>query len=260
VGHAGTLDPSATGVLLVGLGRVTRLLRFLTELPKRYEGEVVLGVETDTLDADGTVVATHAMDGVTLADVQRAAATLVGEIDQVPPMVSAVKVDGRRLHQLARQGIDVERAPRRVRVHRFDVSPTREPLVFGVEVECSSGTYVRVLAADVGRVLGGGAHLRALRRTAIGGFDVAQACALDDVALDRVLPAAAAVAHLPAVRVDDALAAQVATGRVLPRDVLDIGDDAGPWAVLATGGALLAVYEPRDDTLAKPAVVVADPL
>ncbi len=122
IGHAGTLDPSATGVLVVGIGSVTRLLRFVGEGAKRYTGEVVLGVETDTLDADGTVVATHDMAGVTVEDARAAVAEhLTGDIEQVPPMVSAIRVEGRRLHDLARQGIEVERAPRPVTVHRFDV-------------------------------------------------------------------------------------------------------------------------------------------
>src|SRR5262245_4470470 len=130
VGHAGTLDPDATGVLLVGLGRVTRLLRFLTALGKSYEGELLLGVETNTLDAAGEVVATHDMSGVSLDDVRGAAAAFVGDIEQVPPMVSAVKVGGRRLHELAREGVEVERQPRPVTIRRLEVEPTSDPLVF----------------------------------------------------------------------------------------------------------------------------------
>jgi tRNA pseudouridine55 synthase len=168
VGHAGTLDPDATGVLLVGLGRSTRLLRFLTALPKTYEAEVVLGTSTSTLDASGEVTGTWDMDGVSLAAVRDAARGLTGAIEQVPPMVSAVKVGGRRLHALAREGIEVERQPRPVTVYRFEVMPVTTPGVYRIEVECSSGTYVRVLAADLGEALGGGAHLRNLRRTRIG--------------------------------------------------------------------------------------------
>lgn len=249
-GHAGTLDPDATGVLLVGVGSVTRLLRFLGVLPKEYVGEVVLGVETDTLDAAGTVVATHAMDGVTLDDVRRAAAALTGAILQVPPMVSAVKVQGRRLHELAREGVEVEREPRPVVVHRFDVSPTDAPDVFRIAVSCSSGTYVRVLAADLGRLLGGGAHLRGLRRTAVGPFTEAHARPLGALEL---LPPRAAVAHLPAVTVDRATAAQVAHGRVFADGPFE-GD--GPWAVVDEDGTLLAVYE-RHGPQAKPAVVLS---
>src|SRR4051794_33698609 len=168
VGHAGTLDPDATGVLLLGVGKTTRLLRFLLDLPKSYVGEIVLGAETTTLDDSGDVTATYDMSGVTLEQVRAAAARFVGDIEQIPPMVSAVKVDGRRLHELAREGKEVERAPRPVTVYRFDVDRTDDALVYRVEVDCSSGTYIRTLAADVGLALGGGAHLRRLRRTAVG--------------------------------------------------------------------------------------------
>nr|MBA3654906.1 tRNA pseudouridine(55) synthase TruB [Actinomycetota bacterium] len=148
VGHSGTLDPDATGVLLVGLGRVTRLLRFLTVLPKCYVGEVVLGASTTTLDAGGDVVERFDMTAVTESAIQRAAAAFIGDIEQIPPMVSAVKVGGRRLHELARRGEEIERAPRPVRVDRFDVAATAEVGVFAIEVNCSSGTYIRSLAAD----------------------------------------------------------------------------------------------------------------
>src|SRR3954468_14923520 len=143
VGHAGTLDPGATGVLLVGLGRVTRLLRYPGALPKTYVGEVVLGTETSSLDDEGEVVASHDMSGVGIDDVRAAAARFVGDIEQVPPMVSAVKVGGRRLHELARKGEEVGRPPRPAPVHRLDVSAAPEPSVFAMAVGCSSGTYVR---------------------------------------------------------------------------------------------------------------------
>ncbi len=177
VGHSGTLDPGATGLLLVGVGSLTRALRFLTDLPKTYTGEVVLGVETSTLDADGEVVARHDMAGVRPDDVRAAVDEhLTGPIQQVPPMVSALKVGGRRLHELAREGVEVERQPRPVLVHRFDIESVEgDPLVYRIEVECSSGTYIRSLAADLGHLLGGGAHLRNLRRTAIGSFTEADA-------------------------------------------------------------------------------------
>ncbi|MBA2624414.1 MAG: tRNA pseudouridine(55) synthase TruB, partial [Acidimicrobiia bacterium] len=162
VGHAGTLDPDATGVLVLGVGRATRLLRYLGDLPKSYRGEVVLGVATSTLDASGDVVATADLSGVTLTEARAAAAGLTGELQQVPPMVSALKVGGRRLHELAREGVEVERAPRPVTVTRFAVEgPVAPGPVFAIEVDCSPGTYVRSLAADLGAALGGPAHLRA---------------------------------------------------------------------------------------------------
>jgi len=249
VGHSGTLDPDATGVLLLGVGSVTRVLRFLTELPKTYVGEVVLGVETSTLDASGEVTARHDMDAVDLAHVREVVARhLTGPIEQVPPMVSALKVGGRRLHELAREGIEVDRAPRPVIIHRFDVEPSEDPMVLAIEVQCSSGTYVRTLAADLGHLLGGGAHLRNLRRTAIGSFTVADAHPLDAVEL---LPPFVALRDYANVTVDEATAALVATGRVL-----DAFAGEGPWVVLGPDGALLAVYEPFRGQ-AKPAVVLS---
>jgi tRNA pseudouridine55 synthase len=253
VGHSGTLDPDATGVLLLGVGRVTRLLRFLTALPKRYVGEMVLGVETATLDAAGEVTATHDMAGVTDVDVAAAARAFVGDIEQVPPMVSAVRVGGRRLHELARRGEEVEREARAVTVHRLEVERlAAEPGVYRLDVECSSGTYIRSLAADIGTALGGGAHLRNLRRTAIGSFTLDEATTIEGV---TVRPPSEALRDYPSVTVSDELAEAVGHGKVLPLDVLGVSGE-GPWAVLGSTGDLLAVYEPHERG-AKPAVVLA---
>ena len=255
VGHAGTLDPDATGVLLVGVGRVTRLLRYLSEAGKAYEGEIVLGVETSTLDAAGEVTATHDMAGVTSEQVRAAAAALTGDLLQVPPMVSAIKIDGKRLHQLAREGIEVDRPARPVTVGRFDVTPTADPLVWRCEVECSSGTYIRSLAADVGTALGGGAHLRALRRTRSGSFTLDESVPLERASVDGLLPPAEALRHLAAVSADGDLLVAIGHGKVLPLDVLGaVGH--GPWRVLGPGGDLLAVYEAHKAGTAKPAVVL----
>ena len=251
IGHSGTLDPDATGILLLGVGAATRLLRFLTDLPKTYTAEFVLGVETTTLDASGEVVATHDM-AVTPHEVRAAAARFVGEIEQVPPMVSAIRVDGRRLHELAREGIEVERAPRPVTVHRYEVEPTDDPLVYRVEVECSSGTYVRTLAADLGTALGGGAHLRELRRTRIGSFGEDEARPVDDAV---VLPAREGLRDHPQVTVGEELAALIANGRVLHPDQLGV-TGSGPWAVSDVSGRLLAVYERVAPDRTKPAVVL----
>lgn len=251
VGHAGTLDPDATGVLLVGVGNATRLLRFLTALGKTYTADVVLGVETSTLDASGQVTAEHDMTGVTLARARAVVAEhLVGPIMQVPPMVSALKVDGRRLHELAREGIEVERAPRPVTIHRFDVNATDDPTVLRILVTCSSGTYVRTLAADLGTLLGGGAHLRDLRRTACGSFGEEQATTVDELDL---LTMSAALRDYESVTVDDGVAAMVRNGRVLPA-----WDGEGPWVVVDSDGELLAMYArtERDPSLAKPEVVI----
>lgn len=258
VGHSGTLDPDATGVLVLGVGRATRLLRYLTALGKTYEAEIVLGAETTTLDAAGEVVATHDMAGVTIDDARRVVAgQLTGEILQVPPMVSAVRVGGRRLHELAREGVEVERDARPVTVSSFTVEdvPGQHGVLRAV-VECSSGTYVRVLAADLGRALGGGAHLRALRRTAVGGFGLADAVALDALSVDVLLPIAAAVGHLPTVVVDEEVSSAVGHGKVVDRKVLGVDGD-GPWAVTDQGGALLAVYASHKAETVKPEMVLS---
>lgn len=256
VGHSGTLDPDATGVLLLGVGRATRLLRYLTALGKTYTCEIVLGVETTTLDAAGEVTAEHDMTGLTPAQVRHAAAALTGDILQVPPMVSAVKVDGRRLHELAREGIEVERAPRPVTVHRFEVTPVDgDPLRYRAEVSCSSGTYVRTLAADLGTALGGGAHLTDLRRTAVGSFTLAEAIPLGQVTPDALLTPAEALRDLPAVGVDDDERVAVGHGKVLPAD--DRFTGPGPWRVLGEDGTLLAVYAAHRGSTVKPEVVVA---
>jgi tRNA pseudouridine55 synthase len=256
VGHAGTLDPDATGVLLVGLGRATRLMRFLTALPKTYQAEVVLGSATSTLDASGEVTGTWEMDGVSLAQVRKAANALTGSIEQIPPMVSAVKVGGRRLHALAREGKEVERAPRPVTVYRFDVSPGLNPGVFRIDVECSSGTYVRVLAADLGSELGGGAHLRNLRRTRIGSFAVEDALLVDELSAAAVLTPAQALRDIDQVVVDHDVAKLVARGLALDRVPLGVTGD-GPWGLVDGHHRLLAVYEATETDRIRPAVVVA---
>jgi tRNA pseudouridine55 synthase len=253
IGHSGTLDPDATGVLLLGIGRVTRLLRFLMVLPKTYTGQFVLGVETSTLDAAGDIVATHDMAHVTEAHVRAAAVHLTGDIMQIPPMVSAVRVGGKRLHELARAGEVVERDPRPVTVHRFDVAAVDEAAGrYEFLVTCSSGTYVRSLAADLGHALDGGAHLTGLRRTSIGSFSVDEARPLDDLV---VLPPIEAVRDYASVVVDDDAARDVGHGKVLPRARLGL-DGEGPWALRDGGNRLLAMYESHRGELVKPAVVL----
>ena len=253
VGHAGTLDPDATGVLLLGVGRATRLLRFLTPLPKLYAGELVLGAETSTLDAAGEVTAVYDMSGVTPEQVAEAASGFVGDIMQVPPMVSAVKVGGRRLYELARKGVEVEREARPVTVHDLAVAPVdADGGVYRIEVRCSSGTYIRSLAADIGSALGGGGHLRALRRLAIGSF------ALDEarpVGTPVLLSMAEALRDYPAASVDESLGRRVGSGQVMATDEL-AAEGKGPWAVLGPQGELLAVYESHSPGLVKPAVVI----
>jgi tRNA pseudouridine55 synthase len=216
--------------------------------------EIRFGIETTTLDAAGEVTATHDMTGLTPTDVAAAATGFVGDIRQVPPMVSALKVGGRRLHELAREGVEVEREARPVHVARFDVAPTHDPLVWRAEVDCSSGTYVRTLAADLGHALGGGAHLASLRRTAVGRFTLDDARTLEEIEL---LPMRDAMRGFASVAVGDDVVARVRVGAVLGPDDLAV-EGPPPWAVLDEQGDLLAVYEAhRDGVRRKPSVVLS---
>jgi tRNA pseudouridine55 synthase len=249
VGHAGTLDPMATGLLVIGVGRATRLLRFLADLDKTYEGTARLGVETDTLDADGDV--TRMVDlpaTVTSAEIRRAMASLEGESMQRPPAYSAVKVGGRKLYEAARAGEVLEAAARRIRVRGFELVRAAGADV-DFRVTCSSGTYVRVLLADVGTALGCGAHLTRLRRSAIGPFRVEEATAPDTPGTP--LPLERAVAHLPRVDLDPEEAAAARHGRILGP-----AGRAGPYGVFSPEGRLIGVYE-DEGTKARPQVIMA---
>jgi tRNA pseudouridine55 synthase len=246
VGHAGTLDPMATGLLVLGVGRATRLLRYLGDLPKTYAATGRLGAETDTLDADGEIVRTAPVD-VSLAEVERACASLVGESMQTPPAYSAVKVGGRRLYEAARKGEVLEAPARPIRVDAFDVTAFDGRDV-EVLITCSGGTYVRVLVGDVGRALGCGAHLVRLRRTAIGSFRVEDAHPPGARTLE---PVERAVEHLPGVRLDPEEARAASHGRPLgPAGVV------GPYAVFDPGNALVGIY--RDEgAMAVPQVILS---
>lgn len=184
VGHAGTLDPMATGVLVVGIERATKILGLLTTTSKSYAATIRLGQTTSTEDAEGEILHAVSADAVTDAQIEQAIAALRGDIDQIPSAVSAVKVGGKRAYKLVREGQAVELAPRRVHLDRFDVLAVRrhDGLVdVDVEVDCSSGTYIRALARDVGDALRVGGHLTALRRTRVGGFGLDQARTLDEL-------------------------------------------------------------------------------
>lgn len=252
IGHAGTLDPMATGVLVIGVGQATRLLRFIVDGHKSYDAEITFGTETDSLDATGVVTATHDMKDLDPDAVRRAADALTGDIMQIPPMVSAIKIGGKRLHQLAREGKEVERDPRPVHVARFDLTATDDPLIWNAEVECSAGTYVRSLAGDLGHALGGGAHLSALRRTAVGPFGIDEATTLEE---PTVLPVLEALRSLDRVAVSEEMARRVDQGAVLDSGELDVLGD-GPWAVVDQSERLLAVYQRFGDARLKPSMVL----
>ena len=249
VGHAGTLDPMATGLLVLGLGRATRLLRFVQAFPKEYVARIQFGVATDSLDADGAILTREPMP-VDQDVVAGAMARFVGPILQVPPMVSARRVGGHRLYELARDGVEVEREATEVTIYAFDLvefSPCDYPEAT-VRVRASAGTYVRTLADDVARALGGRAHLTALRRIRNGSLDVAEAATVDQItaaaaagtAARLVLDPADGLPDIPAAVVEDDLAAAVANGVPLAGHQLEAGD--GLVKLLDRGGTLLALY------------------
>ncbi|MDP2166793.1 MAG: tRNA pseudouridine(55) synthase TruB [Thermodesulfovibrionales bacterium] len=203
-GHAGTLDPIATGVLLVCVNEATKAARFLQNLDKEYIAELKLGERTDTLDADGRVIEKKEGFSVTEDDIRGVLEAFRGEIRQVPPMYSALKRHGRRLYELAREGIEVERQERVVNILRLDVVRF-EPPYLEILVACSKGTYIRTLADDIGRELGTGAHVTKLMRTKIGGFKVEDSCTHRDEALrDKVIPLDNALSHLRELNVNEA--------------------------------------------------------
>lgn len=248
VGHAGTLDPAASGLLVIGVGPATRLLSYVQSLPKTYEVTGVLGVRTTTQDAAGEVVS-HSDVQVRAADVRTAAAGLVGQIDQTPPAHSAVKVGGERAYRAARRGETLDLQPRRVTVYAFEVLRVSGD-TFEARVECSTGTYVRTLVADVGESLGCGAHVRTLRRVVIGHLDVRDAVGPDDVDPSSVRAVEDVLTHLPRRDVDEADEARARTGRPLDAD----GDDQGDVLVCGPGGAV-GVFR-YDDGMLRPVTVL----
>lgn len=204
VGHAGTLDPQATGVLVCLLGRATRLTPYLQELPKAYRGVIQFGIRTHTQDAEGEVFYQKPAPDLTLEQVRAVAERFKGRIMQIPPMFSALRIDGKKLHELARQGQEVKREPRPVDIYRLEIlgfEPGEYPTA-AFEVDCSKGTYVRTLASDIGDALGVGAYLKQLTRTAVGHFRLANACELTELTdaksvQARLIPITQALAHLP---------------------------------------------------------------
>ena len=253
VGHAGTLDPMATGVLVLGVDRATRLLGHLMLTEKSYDATIRLGVVTTTDDAEGEVVSTHDTSGVREDDVRTELARFVGDIEQVPTAVSAIKVDGQRAYARVRAGEQVELKARPVTIHDLVVHEVALPEV-RVSVRCSSGTYIRAIARDLGAALGVGGHLTALRRTAVGSFDLSVARTLDELADDfAVLPIAdAARATFPVVDLADEQAADVRFGRPLDLELAG----AGPHAVFGPDGEFLALYEGREGRARPVAVFV----
>ena len=254
VGHAGTLDPMATGVVVVALGRCTRLIRFIQDQPKEYVATARFGVATDTLDADGQVLEEMDMDVDVAALREIAARSFSGEIMQVPPMVSALKKDGKRLYELAREGIEVERDPRPVVVHELEivsVTPGEHPEV-DFRVVCGKGTYVRSLADDLARELGGRAHLTSLRRTTTGGASVHDAVRLEDLDAwsEFLLGPNEVLSDRPEVVVDQETADRLKNGIRFEAPELP----PEPFRVVDPDGRFVAICE-AEDGVAIPIVV-----
>jgi tRNA pseudouridine55 synthase len=222
VGHGGTLDPMATGLLPILLGPATKLTAYLQGQDKEYLATFHLGVETDTLDATGVVTRQRPIPPLTIDDVRAVLARFIGDIEQVPPMYSALHAGGKRLYELARAGVAVDRAPRRVRVHAVELIECAPPRL-RARVACGSGTYVRSLAADVGEALGCGAHVEALARTRVGPLRLEDAVSWamiqegdTSVLVASVLPADRAVTHLPAVDLSPVAGRRLAHGQAVP--------------------------------------------
>lgn len=254
IGHAGTLDPMATGVLILGVNRATRLLGHLALHDKRYLATVRLGQGSTTDDADGEVAAVADASGITPGDLEPALASLRGRIQQVPSAVSAIKVNGKRAYDLARRGMEVKLKAREVEVTRLDVLASRPGegvLDVDIDVECSSGTYVRAIARDLGKSLGVGGHLTALRRTRIGRYDLSVAVELGENPPAMMSMADAAKRSFPCATVDHGMAVDVGFGRRL-----DMTVPADVTGILSPTGELLALYRPEGSGARPVAVLV----
>jgi tRNA pseudouridine55 synthase len=262
VGHAGTLDPMATGVLVVGVEKATRLLGYLTLTEKQYDATIRLGQSTSTDDAEGELTKTAPATGLTPETINKAIAELTGEIQQVPPAVSAIKVDGQRAYKLTRAGSAPELKPRPVTVYEFTVTTIRpvgqgDLLDVDATVRCSSGTYIRALARDLGDKLGTGGHLTALRRTRVGEYGLDAAKTLDQLAERfEVIPLAqAAAAAFPRRDLSADEARRLAHGGRLPAGPPGTGTP-GPTAAFAPDGSLVALLAEQDGQ-ARPLAVFA---
>lgn len=247
VGHAGTLDPMATGVLVVCVGHATRLSEYAMHGTKGYRAVVHLGIETDSYDADGDVTAQTDASHITHADIERVLPSYIGDIQQVPPMYSAIKKDGKKLYELARAGQEIEREARPVTIHHINIVRWSPPQVT-LDVACSSGTYIRSLAYDIGRALGCGAHLAGLIRTRSGAFTLENATALDDLLNDEawqrhLIAPQQALSDLPTITLTDEDAQEIQYGRMIART--DAAPNTETVMAYMGDGHLLAVLEKR---------------
>lgn len=256
IGHAGSLDPMATGVLILGVNRATRLLGYLTMHEKQYTATVRLGQSSATDDADGELTSVADASGLGWEQVDAACDAFRGCFAQVPSAISAVKVDGRRAYERARSGQEVKLKARQITVSRLTVvaaAPVGQWFDVEIEVECSAGTYIRAIARDLGKALGVGGHLTALRRTRIGNYTLADAVQLGDEPPELMPMADVARLSFPVVELDESQAGDVVHGRRLP-----IAVPASPTGVLAPDGTLMALYEPAGEE-SRPVAVLVDP-
>jgi tRNA pseudouridine55 synthase len=237
LGHAGTLDPLATGVLVLAVGHATRLIEYVQDMPKTYRARIILGATSDTDDADGTITTNSDAKPVAESSIREALIPFVGEIEQVPPAYSAAHISGQRAYDLARRGDEVVLAPRRVRIDGNDLISYQWPLL-ELDVHCGKGTYIRSIARDLGTALGVGGYVAILRRTRIGPFAIDAAVSLDATAEEaqkHLLPPAAAVSHKPVVRASNDEVRRLRQGQMIP------ASGSGAVAVLDKSGELIAV-------------------
>jgi len=252
IGHSGTLDPPATGVLILGLGKATRLLRFITDLPKEYEATMVIGAETSTLDAQGEILR-RTNNKPSLTELQAISKDFVGVINQIPPMVSAVKVNGKRLYEIAREGKEVTREPRKVKIHELSIADGPQSNVFTLKVKCGSGTYIRSLVADIAKKAGSMGHVGTLRRTAIGSHNEIEAAQLEKAV---IIKPTEGLKDYEMIQVNDTMRDRIKVGAVLRTEELSPTKVHGPWAIVDSEQNLLAMYENFKNGTLKPAVVL----
>lgn len=245
-GHTGTLDPMATGVLVVMLGGATRFIDFLPSHDKAYRASVKLGVTTDTLDLDGEILS-QKESCITAVEFEKAMLSYLGEIEQIPPMYSAIKKDGKKLYELARQGIEIERESRRVNIYSLEMLSADEVnQEFSFDVACSAGTYVRSLARDIGEALGCGAALSSLRRTEAHGVKIAQCKRLEEITAEDIVPLDILLPY-PSVTVSEAQAKRFCNGGALEIKRLHIKTQSGLYKVYSPDNEFLGLGEITED-------------
>ncbi|HEY1860695.1 MAG TPA: tRNA pseudouridine(55) synthase TruB [Gemmataceae bacterium] len=258
IGHTGTLDPLATGVLVLCVGVATRLSEYVQRMAKTYDAGLLLGVRSDTDDADGTVQSVAVTMPPSGSQIAAALRSFIGAVPQVPPAYSAAKLTGRRAYALARRGEEVVLQPREVEIYRVEINNYEYPRL-RIEVHCGKGTYIRSLARDLGSLLGCGAMIETLRRTRVGKFDVSMAIDLDADAAEahrRLLPLAAAVADLPAIALPPEALAQIRQGKAVLSSAF-VSEESREVAVFDLGGHLAAIAQTRKEGMLQPLKVLS---